>query len=253
MAVTTSTGRVALVTGASRGIGAQTARLLAAAGATVVVNYRNKTRRAEQVVADITAGGGRALAVRADLTEPVDVKAMFDGVRDAYGQLDVLVLNASGGMERDVAPDYALRLNRDAQLDVLDLAVPLMPSGARVVFVTSHQAHFHGQKPGLATYEAVARSKRAGEDALRQRIPELAERGISLVVVSGDMIAGTVTVTLLDRAQPGVIDARLRQAGTIPSVDDFAAEVAAAASAPVPTGHTIYVGGADYLVRTKGL
>ena len=157
MAVPSSTGRVALVTGASRGIGAQTARLLAASGATVVVNFRNKTRRAEQVVADITAGGGRALAVGADLTEPVEVKAMFDRVRDGYGRLDVLVLNASGGMERDVAPDYALRLNRDAQLDVLDRAVPLMPPGARVVFVTSHQAHFHGQKPGLAAYEAVAR------------------------------------------------------------------------------------------------
>ncbi len=245
-----SDGRVALVTGASRGIGAETARLLARAGSRVVVNYRDKARRAEQVVQDIAADGGVAVAVQADLTDGVQLDAMFDRVRADYGRVDVLVLNASGGMERDADPGYALRLNRDAQLAVMDRAAALMRPGSRVVFVTSHQAHFHGSKPGMAAYEAVARSKRAGEDALRERMPWLAERGISLVVVSGDMIEGTITVTLLNRMQPGLIDARLQQAGTIPTIEEFAAEVATAASADVPTGHTFYVGGADYLTAS---
>jgi hypothetical protein len=61
------------------------------------------------------------------------------------------------------------------------------------------------------------------------------------------MIDGTITVTLLDRMQPGLIDARRAKAGTIPTVEEFAAEVAEAAIADLPAGHTVYVGGADYL------
>lgn len=240
-------GKVALVTGASRGIGAETARVLAQRGARVVVNYRDKARRAAQVVDELKAGGAEAIAVRADLTDPAAVRDMLTEVRRAFGGLDLLVLNASGGMERDADPDYALRLNRDAQLDVLNQALPLMPSGARVVFVTSHQAHFHGRVTSTARYEPVARGKRAGEDALRARIPELTERGISLVVVSGDMIEGTITVTLLDRAVPGLVAARRRQAGTLPTIPEFATQIATAATADVPTGHTAYVGGADCL------
>jgi len=195
------------------------------------------------VVREIEEHGGRAVAVQADLTDAAQLDAMFEQVE----RVDVLVLNASGGMERDADPGYALRLNRDAQLAVVDRAAGRMPPGSRVVFVTSHQAHFHGRRPGVDAYENVARSKRAGEDALRERLPWLAGRGIGLVVVSGDMIDGTITVTLLNRMQPGLIDARRAEAGTIPTVEEFAAEVAAAAVAEVPDGHTIYVGGADYL------
>ena len=71
-------GRVALVTGSSRGIGADTVRYLAAAGASVVVNYRSKAPRAEKVVAEIEAAGGTAIAVGADLTDAASVAAMFE-------------------------------------------------------------------------------------------------------------------------------------------------------------------------------
>ncbi|PKW17298.1 SDR family oxidoreductase [Saccharopolyspora spinosa] len=240
-------GKVALVTGASRGIGAHTARILGSRGARVVVNYRDKAKRADKVVDEITASGTEAIAVRADLTDPVAVQAMFSRVRHVFGRVDLLVLNASGGMERGVDPGYALRLNRDAQLQVLECARPLMPAESRVVFVTSHQAHFHGSKPGIDRYEPVAHSKRSGEDALRERIPELSGHGISLVVVSGDMIEGTITVTLLDRANPGTVEARRRQAGELPTIAEFATGIAVAATAWVDTGHTVYVGGTDYL------
>lgn len=162
------------MTGGSRGIGAVTAKLLAGDGATVVVNYRDKAKRAEQVVAEIARAGGRAVAVRADLTDAAELDAMFGSIE----RLDVLVLNASGGMERDADAGYALRLNRDAQVAVLERAVQRMEKGSRVVFVTSHQAH---------------------------------------------------------------------GAGAIPTVEEFAAAVAAAATADVPSGHTVYVGGDDYL------
>ncbi|WP_086820752.1 SDR family oxidoreductase [Allokutzneria sp. NRRL B-24872] len=244
------TGRVVLVTGASRGVGADTARLLAASGAHVFVNYRDKVKRADRVVADIVSSGGSAEAVKADLTDPAEAAAMFDVVRARCGRLDALVLNASGGMERDRDPDYAMRLNRDAQVRAVELALPLMPALSRVVFVTSHQAHFHGQRPTYDSYEAVAASKRAGEDELRARIPLLSERGIGLVVVSGDMIEGTITVTLLDRAEPGIVDARRAEVRSLPTVAEFAEAVAKAAVEPVATGHTVFVGGADYLTPT---
>src|SRR5690606_22036373 len=113
----------------------------------------------------------RVLVVGADLTDPTSVQTMFDEVRKEFGRLDVLVLNASGGMEAGMGEDYALRLNRDAQVNVLEGAQPLLGDGARVVFVTSHQAHFIHTTPTMPEYEPVARSKRAGEDALRERIP----------------------------------------------------------------------------------
>ena len=241
-------GPVVLITGASRGIGAATARLLSSrAGARIVVNYREKRRRADSVVAGITASGGQALAAQADLTDAAGVAAMLAQITAAYGRIDVLILNASGGMERDADPGYALRLNRDAQLGLAAAAADLMAAGGRIVFVTSHQAHFHGQQSGIGAYEPVARSKRAGEDALRAMIPDLSARGIDLVVVSGDMIEGTTTVMLLDRAQPGIVSARRSQAGTIPTIEEFAAAVAGAATSRYPTGHTIYIGGDDYL------
>ncbi|MFT4123593.1 MAG: SDR family oxidoreductase [Microbacteriaceae bacterium] len=232
----------ALVTGSSRGIGADTAAYLAGAGARVVVNYRSKAPRAERVVAQIVEAGGEAVAIGADLTDPASVTVMLETVRDAWGGLDLLVLNASGGMEPGLGEDYALRLNRDAQLNVLEAALPLMPTGARVVFVTSHQAHFIDTVPTMPEYEPVARSKRAGELALRERLPELERRGVGFVVVSGDMIEGTITATLLNRLNPGAIEARKQAAGRLYNVAEFAAEVALAAIEPIPANHERLVG-----------
>jgi NAD(P)-dependent dehydrogenase (short-subunit alcohol dehydrogenase family) len=235
-------GKTALVTGSSRGIGADTVRYFAEAGANVVINYRNKAPRANKLADELRGLGVEALVVGADLTDAESVAAMFAEVERAFGGLDILVLNASGGMESGMAEDYALQLNRDAQVRVLDAATPLLRDGGRVVFVTSHQAHFIRTTPTMPEYEPVALSKRAGEDALREKIPALAEKGIGFVVVSGDMIEGTITATLLERANPGAISARREDAGKLYNVAEFAAEVAQAAVDPVPADNERLVG-----------
>lgn len=237
---------VALVTGASRGIGAQVARSLGAAGMHVVVNYREKAKRANGVVEEICAAGGQASAAGADVCDEAQVQTLLADIRDRFGALDVLVLNASGGLERGADPGYAMRLNRDAQLRLVTLALPLMPPGSRIVFVTSHQAHFYPCRPVPEGYEPIAASKRAGEDALLAAKPTLAGHGIELKIVSGDMIDGTIIVRLLHRKDPAAVEAR-RDRAPLPTVEEFATVIARAALQP-DAFDTTYVGGADYLV-----
>jgi NAD(P)-dependent dehydrogenase (short-subunit alcohol dehydrogenase family) len=224
------------VTGSSRGIGADTATYLAEAGASVVINFRNKQARALKLVDKIVAAGGSAIAIGADLTDAASVAALFDTIEREWGGLDILVLNASGGMESGMAADYAMQLNRDSQVALLNAALPLLAPGSRVVFVTSHQAHFIATTPTMPEYLPVALSKRAGEDALRAMIPILDAAGIEFVVVSGDMIEGTITATLLERANPGAISARKDAAGKLYNV------IALAAVEPIPEDHTRLVG-----------
>lgn len=235
-------GKNVLVTGSSRGVGADTVRYFAEAGANVVINFRNKEARAVKLAEQIREAGGTAISVGADLTDPASVAELMATIAAEYGSLDILVLNASGGMESGMAEDYALTLNRDAQLNVLEAARPLLSAGSRVVFVTSHQAHFIKTTPTMPEYLPVALSKRAGEDALREQIPALTEEGIEFIVVSGDMIEGTITATLLDRMNPGAIAERRAQAGKLYNVAEFAAEVALAAVEPVPADNTRLVG-----------
>lgn len=238
--------RVALVTGASRGVGAIIARMLGEHGVVVAVNYRDKERRAEQVVAEVERAGAKGLAVQADMTDPESVRSMLSTIKETLGRLDVLVLNASGGLEKDVPDDYAMRLNRDAQVDLVEAALPLMSPGGRVVFVTSHLAHFHGTKPVMPEYEIVAFSKKAGEDALRAILPKMTAAGVSFIVVSGDLIDGTITPRLLNRMRPGVIDQRRLDAGWLPTTEDFARVIVSAAlDEHQETGATLFVGSTD--------
>ena len=124
-------GKTAVVTGSSRGVGAATAKLLAAQGANVVINYRQKAPRANKVVAEIEAAGGRAVAVGADLTDAEGVRTLMQTAIDSFGSLDLLILNASGGMEADLGEDYAMRLNRDAQNDALTAGLERLSEGGR--------------------------------------------------------------------------------------------------------------------------
>lgn len=234
------------MTGASRGIGASVALMLARQGADVAINFRSKGSRAEEVAGRIRALGRRALLARADLTAPQEVDDMMRGVHETFGKLDVLVLNASGGLEKDKPDTYAMELNVTAQVRTLETALPLLPRGGCVIFVTSHWAHFYGRKPVYGAYETIAASKKAGENALRGRLPELDARGLRLAIVSGDMIEGTITPKLLERSQPGMMAARRERIGALPTVDEFAAAIAeAAADSRRPSGAIAFVGPTD--------
>ena len=219
---------------------------MAQEGADLAINFRSKGSRAEEIAAQIQAFGRRALLAQADLTESSHVREMALAVQEAFGRLDILVLNASGGLEKDKPPSYAMELNLNAQVRTFEAVLPLMPRGGCVVFVTSHLAHFYGRKPVYEAYEGIAASKKAGEDALQSRLPELAARGVRLAIVSGDMIEGTITPKLLERTQRGLIETRRGQAGTLPTVQEFAAAIVnAAADVTRPSGDITFVGSID--------
>lgn len=239
--------QAALVTGGSRGGGAAAAVSLAGLGYDVAIGYRNKAARAEAVAAWIEATGQRALPVGGDLTQQDERVALLAAVGHWTDSLAALVLNASGGLERDLVaadPGYPMRINRDAQLALLDAAQPLLAPGATVVFVTSHWAHRYGAVVQLPDYEPDAASKRAGEDAVRAMIPALAARGVRLLVATGDLIEGTITATLLERRNPGLAATRAEAGGRATSTEEMGEAIARAVADPtLPSGHTIVVGG----------
>jgi len=241
------TNRKALVTGASRGIGAATALKLAQRGYDVALNFRNKAPRAEQVANQIAAIGHKALMAQADITNPAEVATMMTFIASEFGYLDALILNASGGLEAKKADDYAMTLNLTAQMSVTTAAAELLQPGGRIVFVTSHWAHFYGSKPVMPVYEPVAKSKRAGEDALREYSIQLSNKGISLIVVSGDAIEGTITPRLLERKSRGQSESSPAKPRLLPTVDAFAEAIAdATVDSKLVNGQTIFVGSTDW-------
>jgi NAD(P)-dependent dehydrogenase (short-subunit alcohol dehydrogenase family) len=234
---------VALVTGGSRGIGAATVVALCRRGCDVAFTYRSRLRRAEQVLAEAGATGRRVAAFASDMTDAVGTAAFFRSLREWTDRLHVLVLNASGGLEPGAEPGYAMRINRDAQLSFAELALPLLVAGATVVLVTSHWAHRYGQVPQLPAYAPVAESKHAGELALRERFAD-PRQGVRLLVVTGDLVEGTVTPMLLERASRGLAEHRRHEAGSLPTAADMGEAIAMAAlDRALPAGHTVVVGG----------
>ncbi|MBI1172445.1 SDR family oxidoreductase [bacterium] len=177
--------RTAIVTGASRGIGAEIARQLAAEGIAVTVNHANSPDAAEAVVAEIVGKGGRAVAARTDLTDPAAARALFDRAEAAFGPVDILVNNA-GTMK--VAP---LAETDDAQIDAhvaLNLAAPLrlmreasrrLGDGGRIVNLSTSVIGLY--QPGYGIYAAT----KAGVEALTHVVAkELAPRGITVNAVA---------------------------------------------------------------------
>ncbi|PSL42189.1 3-oxoacyl-[acyl-carrier-protein] reductase [Planomicrobium soli] len=113
--MTNLTGKTAIITGGSRGIGAEIARRFSDAGAKVVVNYSGSQEKAEAVVADIQANGGEAIAVKANVSDSEAVKAMVDETMNAFGSIDILVNNA--GITRD---NLMMRMKDDEWDDVIN-------------------------------------------------------------------------------------------------------------------------------------
>jgi NAD(P)-dependent dehydrogenase (short-subunit alcohol dehydrogenase family) len=247
---------VALITGGSRGIGAATASALAKRDYDVVITYRNKATRASEVVAELAQYNVRALAVGCDITQQADLDRLFATLKNWSGYLDLLILNAAGGLERDLVtadPLYPMRINRDAQLALVDGALALMLQGGVVAYITSHWAHLHGKVAHPPSYAPVAETKYAGEQSLRARQEELAAHGIRLIVVTGDLVEDTVMARLLERTVPGLSEERRDKIGQLPTTTDMGEAIAVAAADPtLPSGHTVVVGGALDALLSQG-
>jgi 3-oxoacyl-[acyl-carrier protein] reductase len=137
------TGKVALVTGASKGIGAGIARALAAEGAAVVVNYASSRAGADAVVADIAKAGGKAVAVRGDVSKAADARALADAATEHFGRLDILVNNSGvyefGALEEITEEHYHKQFNVNVLglLLVTQAAARHMGEGGSIVNISS--------------------------------------------------------------------------------------------------------------------
>jgi 3-oxoacyl-[acyl-carrier protein] reductase len=220
-------GRVALVTGASRGIGAAIARRLAADGATVVVNYSRSARPAEEVVRQIRQGGGEAVAARADLGDPAQVQPLFEAARQAFGRVDVLVNNAGVFETRPVEQSDPAHFQ---QLFDLNVRAPLLataefarqvgPDGGRVINISSGLAR--AAMPGAAVYSAT---KAALEALTRGHAADLAPKKVTVnAVAPGTTDTEMLREGLSDEARQHMI--RSTALGRLGTPEDIADVVA---------------------------
>jgi 3-oxoacyl-[acyl-carrier protein] reductase len=186
------TGKVAIVTGASKGIGAGIAKHLAAAGAAVAVNYASSREGADKVVAEITAKGGKAIAVHGDVAKRADVKKIFEATLASFGKLDILVNNAGVFKFDPIEAVTEDEFHREFNINVLGMilatqeAVKHFPAeGASVINITSVAGR--SAIPGSVVYSAT---KAAIDSLTRVLAAELGPKKIRV-----NAIAPGVTVT----------------------------------------------------------
>lgn len=182
--------RVAIVTGASRGIGAAIARRLASDGLAVAVNYASGAAQAEALVAELAASGARAVAVQADVADAQDVRRMFDAVEARLGKVDVLVNNAGVlktlplAEHSDALFDQAFDINVRGTFHTLREAATRLNAGGRIVNFSSTVVALN--LPGYAVYNAT---KAAVEAFTHVFAKELRGRGITVNAVAPGPIA----------------------------------------------------------------
>jgi 3-oxoacyl-[acyl-carrier protein] reductase len=185
--------KVAMVTGGSRGIGAATARALAAEGAVVAISYIASAGKAEAVVADLERAGVRAAAYRADQADPQQVSTLVGAVAANFGRLDILVNNAStyaGGRVDDADCDLAafdrqLAVNVGGVTAAIRAVAPILGGGGRIITVGSMQA----TRPGFAGVADYASTKAAIIGYSKGAARDLAPRGITVNVVQPGSVA----------------------------------------------------------------
>jgi len=180
--------KVAIVTGASKGIGAGIARQLAADGACVVVNYASSKAGADEVVASIEAAGGKAVAVRADVTSKAEVDALVSAAVDHFGRLDIVVNNSGiyqfARIEESSEELYRKQfdINVLGPLLVTGAAAPHLGAGGSII-ITSNVTHVHPAESAIYTG-----TKGAIDAITRVLARELGPRGIRVNAVSPGLI-----------------------------------------------------------------
>ena len=240
--------KVAVVTGASKGIGAAIARHMATEGASVVVNYSSSKQGAERVVEEITKAGGRGISVKADVSDPAEIERLFAEAGKAYGTVDILVNNAG---VYDFAPVEDLtedHFHRQFNLNVLGLLLAtraavkqFSPEGGSVINISSVVSTVGF--PGTVVYSGT---KGAVDSVTRSLAKELGPRGIRVNAINPGMIE-TEGVHAA-----GIADSELRQQveaqtplGRIGQPDDIAkvAVFFASDDSGWVTGETLMVSG----------
>jgi len=215
-------GKTAIVTGASKGIGAGIAKALAAAGAAVVVNYASSKEGAEKVVKEITSTGGKAIAVQADTAKAADVKRLFEETKKAYGKLDILVNNAGVYQFQPIEELTEEEFHRQYNINVLGTlltsqqAVKLFgDKGGSIINISSVVST--SALPGTAVYSST---KAAVDSITRILAAELGPKNIRVnsinpgltrtegtktaQVIGSEMEQHTISTTPLGRT--GVVD-----------------------------------------------
>jgi 3-oxoacyl-[acyl-carrier protein] reductase len=182
-------GKVAVVTGASKGIGAAISKQLAAEGAAVVVNYASSKAGADKVVSDITQQGCKAIAVQADVANPADIERLFAETKRAFGQLDVLVNNAGVYEFQPLENVSEEHFHKQFNLNVLGLllttqeAVKHFRSPGSVINISSVAST--AAPPGASVYSAT---KAAVDAVTRSLAKELGPRKIRVNAIKPGMI-----------------------------------------------------------------
>jgi len=239
-------GKVALVTGASRGIGRAIAQKLASAGCDVAVNYYNSAEEAEALCAEIRGMGRRACALQASVGIPDSVDDMFVEFGKQFDHLDILISNAASGVLKPALEmtlkhwRWCLETNALALNLLAQRAVPLMPAGASIIAMSSL-----GASRAMPDYGFIGASKAALESLVRTLAQELGPRQIRVNAVSAGVVDTDALRYFPNREELLANFARRTPAGPVLTPQDVAGAVylLCLPEAAMITGHTLVVDG----------
>jgi len=241
-------GKVAVVTGASKGIGASVAKHLAAEGAAVVVNYSSSKQGADKVVSEIAGKGGKAIAVQGDVAKPADIERLFAETKKAFGRLDILINNAGVYEFSPLDTVTAEQFHRHFDVNVLGLILASKeaakyfgPEGGSIVNVSSTVTSL--TPPNSSVYTGT---KGAVDAVTRTLAKELAPRKIRVNAINPGMVEteGVISAGFSEGEFRTQIEA-ITPLGRIGQVDDIspAAVFFASPESAWITGETLRVAG----------